>query len=51
MTEEQTAEIFAFIKAVTPYLDDMAERGDSRAAFLHCEGKDILDRHGEGIDQ
>lgn len=47
MTEEQTAEIFAFIQSVTPYLDDMAARGDHKAMHLHVAAVGILAEHGE----
>jgi hypothetical protein len=51
MTEEQTAEIFAFIQAVAPYLDDMASRGDHAAMHLHVVAVGVLAEHGEEIDQ
>jgi hypothetical protein len=47
MTEEQSAEIFAFIRAVTPYLDDMASRGDHAAMHLHVVAVGILAGEGE----
>lgn len=51
MTWKQVIEIFKFIKAVTPYLADMAERGDYQAKTLHEQAKAILDEHGEEQDQ
>ena len=50
MNEEQVAEIFGFIKAVTPYLDDMSARGDHTAMHLHVVAVGILAEHGEEID-
>lgn len=51
MTEEQTAEIFGFINQVTPYLDDMAGRGDHTAMLLYTIAVGILDEHGEELNQ
>ena len=51
MTWKQVAEIFEFIKAVTPYLDDMSARGDHKAMHLHVVAVGILAEHGEGEDQ
>jgi hypothetical protein len=47
---DQLAELFEFIRAVTPYLDDMAARGDHTAMHLHVVAVGILAEHGEEID-
>ena len=46
MTEEQTAEIVGFIELLTPYLDDMAGRGDHKALLLYTVAVGILAEHG-----
>jgi hypothetical protein len=48
MTEEQTAEILGFINLATPYLDDMAGRGDHTALLLYTVAVGILAEHGKG---
>jgi len=45
---DNIAELFEFIRAVTPYLEDMSNRGDHEAMHLHVVAVGILAEHGEG---
>ena len=51
LDEQQTAEIFGFIRAAERYLADMAERGDHAAAILCGDAGIILAAHGEEIER
>jgi hypothetical protein len=47
---DNISELFEFIRAVTPYLEDMGDRGDHEAMRLHVVAVGILAEHGEEID-
>jgi hypothetical protein len=46
---DNIAELFEFIRAVTPYLEDMGNRGDHEAMHLHIVAVGLLAEHGEEI--